>query len=101
MYSEIVLCLAYTSKTCDFGVLIILRGTPIVVLLNFVKFYLFFIFTYLKNFMYLVQKVKSLNFGGSVWEGKPPIVTSPIFVWFSLFLISTNFENLIHLAPTA
>ena len=47
-------------------------GTPILATPNFVKFYLSFIFTYLKNLMYLAYKVKKLDF----WKarlGKPPL----------------------------
>ena len=49
VYPEIVMCLAYTSKKCEF-LHPHLRGTPSVVLSNFVKFNLF-IFAILKNFI--------------------------------------------------
>ena len=50
VYPEIVICLAYTSKKCEFWHRH-LRGTPIVVLPNFVKFYLVLILPILKNFI--------------------------------------------------
>ena len=49
VYLDIVMCLAYTSKKCEFWHPH-LRGTPIVVLPNFVKVYLF-IFAYSENFI--------------------------------------------------
>ena len=49
VYPKIVMCLAYTSTKCEFWHPH-LRGTPIVVLQNFVKFYLF-IFSYSENFI--------------------------------------------------
>ena len=49
VYPEIVMCLAYTSNMGEFW-RPHLRGTPIVVLPNFVKFY-FFIFAYSENFI--------------------------------------------------
>ena len=54
-------------------------GTP-----NFVKFYLFFIFTCLKNFFYLVLKVKKFEFWRAHLGDNPP-GGIPIFVRFSLF----------------
>ena len=49
VYSEIAVCLLYTSKKCEFWHPQ-LRGTPIVVHPNFVKFYLF-IFAYSEKFI--------------------------------------------------
>ena len=50
VYPEIVMYLAYTIKKFEFWHPR-LRGHPIVVLLNLVKFYLFFMFTYSENFI--------------------------------------------------
>ena len=61
------------------------------------KFYLFFTFTYLKNFMCLLKRLKTLNLGGPRL-GKTLIVAPPMSVSASLFLISTHSETLIHLA---
>ena len=72
---------------------------PLSVPPNFAKYYLFFMFTYLENFMCLALKVKKFwILEGLIW-GKFPILKPPIFVKFSLFFISTHFQNLIHLAP--
>ena len=65
MYPEIVTCLAYTSKKCEFWHPD-LRGTPIVVLPNFVKFY-FFIFAYFEKFYQSRVSGSVLNFGVLVW----------------------------------
>ena len=51
VYPEIVICLAYTSKKCEFWCPH-MRGTLIVVLSSFSKFYLF-IFAYSENFISL------------------------------------------------
>ena len=48
-------------------------------------------FAYLKDFVGLASKVKSLNFRGPVW-GETPIGAPPIFVRFDLFLTSTYYE---------
>ena len=60
VYHEIVICLAYTSKECEFWHPH-LRG-PIVVLPNFVKFYLF-IFAYSERFDQFSLSGSVLNFG--------------------------------------
>ena len=67
--------------------------TPILIPLNFVKFYLSYLFT-------LASKVKKFEFCRANLAGKP-IESPPIFVKFSLFLISTCSENFVHLAPMA
>ena len=87
------MCLARMVKKFEFC-RPFLRGTPILVLPNFVKFYLT-----LKISCIELKRFKSLNFGELVW-GEIPIMAPPICVTFSLFLISTNSENLIHLALT-
>ena len=65
--------------------------------LNFAKFYLFFMFTYLKNFVVPDLKVKKFKFWRAHSE-ETPIVKPPFFVAFSLFLIFTYSEILILLA---
>ena len=64
---KIVMCLAYTSKKCKFWHPH-LRGAPIVVLPNFVKFYLF-IFAYSEKFHQSRVSGSVLNFGVLVWGG--------------------------------
>ena len=77
VYPEIVMCLAYTSKKCElWGPH--LRGTPIVVLPNFVKFYLF-IFAYSENFI-SPGCVVQFWILASLFEGDPFILVPPNFV---------------------
>ena len=75
------------------------EGASILVPPNFVKFYLFFIFTYLKNFRCLASQKKKLNLGELVW-GKPNIVAIPIFVVFYITFMPTKSENSTYLALT-
>ena len=65
---------------------------------NFVMFYLFLMFSYLKNFKCLAQKVKKFEFFAGQFGSKTPIIELPIFVRFSLFSIFTFCENLFHTA---
>ena len=55
------MCLAQVVKKFEFGSPA-LGGPPILVHTSFEKLYLFFIFTYLENFMYLAWKVKKFKF---------------------------------------
>ena len=66
VYPEIAMCLAYTSKKCEFWHPY-LRGIPIVVLSNFVNFYLF-IFVYSEKFHQSRVSGAVLNFGVFVWR---------------------------------
>ena len=86
VYPKIVICLAYTSKKYKFWHPY-LRGTPIVVLPNFVKFYLF-IFTdsILKNFISPAWVVQ-FWFLASLFEGNTFILVLPNFVKF-IFILS-------------
>ena len=74
------------------------EGSLILVLQNFVKFYLFFMFSYIQNFVCPAQKFEKFKFWrASFWEN--PHFGTLISVMFNLFLIiSTHSENLIHLA---
>ena len=80
VYPEVVMCLAYTSKKCEFWGPH-LRGTPIVVLPNFVKFYLF-IFAYSENFI-SPGCVVQFWILASLFEGDPFILLPPNFVCIS------------------
>ena len=60
------------------------KGAPILEPQNFVKFYLFFIFAYPENFMYLVCVVKKIELWRPRLKGTPTL-EPPLFVRFSLF----------------
>ena len=85
---EIVICLAYTTKKCEFWHPC-LRGTPIVVLPNLVKFYLF-IFAYSEKFDQSRVNGSVFEFWSSCLRGIPsfwyPQVLSN-FIFSSYLLI--------------
>ena len=93
MYPEIVMCLAHASKKCEVW-RPHLRGVPIAVLPNFVKFYLF-IFAYFENFHQSRVSDSVLKFGVLVWRGSLHFGT-PNFVKFYLIFISAHIENIIN-----
>ena len=95
VYPEIVMCLAYTSNKCEFWHPH-LRGTPIVVLPNFVKFYLF-IFACSEKFHQSRVSGSVLNFGVLVWGGSLHFGT-PKFLQILSYLHFVYSENFI--SPT-
>ena len=91
VYPEIVMCLACTSKKCEFWHPH-LRGTTIVVLPNFFKFYPFICSCFEKFYQSRVSS-SVLNFA-SLFEGNPFIFCTPKFCQiFSClhFVYSENF----------
>ena len=95
VYPEIVMCLAYTSKNCEFWHPH-LRGKPFVVLQNFVKFYVF-IYVCSENFIspgWVVQ----FWILASLFEGDPFILASPIFFKFFHFFVFAYPKNFMCLA---
>ena len=63
--------------------------------LNFVKFHISFVFTYLKNFIGLPLKIKKFKFWRAVWGGTP-IVAPSISGGYQYFSISIIAHNMIH-----
>ena len=87
VHPEIVICQAYTSKKCEFWHPH-LRGTPIVVLPNFVKFYLF-TFACSEKFHQSRVSGSVLNFGVLVWGGSLHFAKFRLIFILSILKISS------------
>ena len=88
------MCLASVVKKFEFWRSRIGGNTPFWYPKLWSNFIFFFVFAYLKHFMFPALKVKKFEFWKAPFGGVP-IFEPSIFVRFSLFLISTHFENLI------